>query len=322
MIYIITALYIEAKPLIENFSLKKNNKFNKFQVFSNEKICLIISGVGRINCSVALTYLISNFEIKETDFILNIGFAGALDKNFNLKDTAIINKIINPYNEKTGYLEILYKNNFREASLLTFDKVIEKWETAFASLAVSRSLRSLGLRPNPPKEEASLSCEKEINSVLPMLDLDNSKKILVDMEGFAFYESAKIFFKRDKIIVLKIISDIIGEEKNQEREILDFKNCDFNKIYSEIFNFIQNLLNIFPENNNLFDEEEEKYINKIIGNFRFSETMKLEFLNMMKYYKLCEKNIVSFLKNYEDIEIKNKNEGKRYFEDIKKRIID
>ena len=46
MLYIVTALYIEAKPLISLFNLKKDNTFTKFQVFSNENIKLIISGTG------------------------------------------------------------------------------------------------------------------------------------------------------------------------------------------------------------------------------------------------------------------------------------
>ena len=37
MLYIVTALYIEAKPLISLFNLKKDNTYTKFQVFS---ICI------------------------------------------------------------------------------------------------------------------------------------------------------------------------------------------------------------------------------------------------------------------------------------------
>lgn len=47
MIYIITTLFIEAKPIIEKYKLKKDKTSQKFQIFSNEKIKLIISGVGR-----------------------------------------------------------------------------------------------------------------------------------------------------------------------------------------------------------------------------------------------------------------------------------
>ena len=38
MLYIVTALYIEAKPLISLFNLKKDNTYTKFQIFSNENI--------------------------------------------------------------------------------------------------------------------------------------------------------------------------------------------------------------------------------------------------------------------------------------------
>ena len=41
MLYIVTALYIEAKPLISLFNLKKDNSYTKFQVFSNENVKLI-----------------------------------------------------------------------------------------------------------------------------------------------------------------------------------------------------------------------------------------------------------------------------------------
>ena len=33
MLYIVTALFVEAKPLINLFQLKKNNSYTKFQVF-------------------------------------------------------------------------------------------------------------------------------------------------------------------------------------------------------------------------------------------------------------------------------------------------
>ena len=65
MLYIVTALYIEAKPLISLFNLKKDNIYTKFQVFSNKNIKLIISGTGKIKSATALTYLISNKDIKE-----------------------------------------------------------------------------------------------------------------------------------------------------------------------------------------------------------------------------------------------------------------
>ena len=126
MLYIVTALYIEAKPLILLFDLKKDNKYTKFQVFSNDKVKLIISGTGRIKSSVALTYLVSNLNIEEKDFVVNIGFVASCSEKSNLGDIILANKIKNAYSEINYYPEIAYKHNFIEGSISTFDKVIEK----------------------------------------------------------------------------------------------------------------------------------------------------------------------------------------------------
>ena len=41
MLYVVTALYCEAKPWIQTFSLKKNVTSQRFQLFQNDNICTI-----------------------------------------------------------------------------------------------------------------------------------------------------------------------------------------------------------------------------------------------------------------------------------------
>lgn len=43
MVFIVTALYCETKPFIDGFALKKYNLINKFQVFKNEEIVLVVT---------------------------------------------------------------------------------------------------------------------------------------------------------------------------------------------------------------------------------------------------------------------------------------
>lgn len=59
MLYMTTALYCEAKPFIQHFQLKKTDQFHKFQVFLGEEITLIITGVGEIAASVAISSVCS-----------------------------------------------------------------------------------------------------------------------------------------------------------------------------------------------------------------------------------------------------------------------
>ena len=271
MLYIVTALYIEAKPLISLFNLKKDNTYTKFQVFSNENIKLIISGTGKIKSATALTYLISNKDIKENEYIINIGFIASLNNNSQLGDIVYISKIQNAYSDTTFYPEIIYKHNFLEGSLTTFDKIIDN-------------------------------------------KIENIEYI--DMEAYGFFQTASIFFKKDKIIVLKIVSDIL-KENIEDRILFDFKDDNlFNESYKKIYDFLLKFINIPDNNENNFNNNEQDLIKKVLENLKLSDTMTYEFFNILKYLKIKYGNI-DILKKYENIEVNSKVQGKKIFEEIK-----
>ena len=271
MLYIVIALYIEAKPLISLFNLKKDNTYTKFQVFSNENIKLIISGTGKIKSATALTYLISNKDIKENEYIINIGFIASLNNNSQLGDIVYISKIQNAYSDTTFYPEIIYKHNFLEGSLTTFDKIIDN-------------------------------------------KIENIEYI--DMEAYGFFQTASIFFKKDKIIVLKIISDIL-KENVKDRILFDFEDDNlFNESYKKIYDFLLKFVNIPTDSRNNFNNNEQDLIKKVLENLKLSDTMTYELFNILKYLKIKYGNI-DILKKYENIEINSKVQGKKIFEEIK-----
>ena len=271
MLYIVTALYIEAKPLISLFNLKKDNTYTKLQVFSNENIKLIISGTGKIKSATALTYLISNKDIKENEYIINIGFIASLNNNSQLGDIVYISKIQNAYSDTTFYPEIIYKHNFLEGSLTTFDKIIDN-------------------------------------------KIENIEYI--DMEAYGFFQTASIFFKKDKIIVLKIISDIL-KENVKDRILFDFEDDNlFNESYKKIYDFLLKFVNIPTDSRNNFNNNEQDLIKKVLENLKLSDTMTYELFNILKYLKIKYGNI-DILKKYENIEINSKVQGKKIFEEIK-----
>ena len=271
MLYVVTALYIEAKPLISLFNLKKDNTYTKFQVFSNENIKLIISGTGKIKSATALTYLISNKDIKENEYIINIGFIASLNNNSQLGDIVYISKIQNAYSDTTFYPEIIYKHNFLEGSLTTFDKIIDN-------------------------------------------KIENIEYI--DMEAYGFFQTASIFFKKDKIIVLKIISDIL-KENVKDRILFDFEDDNlFNESYKKIYDFLLKFVNIPTDSRNNFNNNEQDLIKKVLENLKLSDTMTYELFNILKYLKIKYGNI-DILKKYENIEINSKVQGKKIFEEIK-----
>ena len=268
MLYIVTALYIEAKPLISLFNLKKDNNYTKFQVFSNENVKLIISGTGRVKSATALTYLISKEDIKKNDYIVNIGFV-ASNKNSQLGDIVYVSKIQNAYSDFDFYPEMIYKHNFLEGSLTTFDSIVEK-------------------------------------------KIENIEYI--DMEAYGFFQTASIFFKKDKIIVLKIVSDIL-KDKVEDRVLVDFKNENlFTESYNNIYKFLVNFKTVNDDND--FTITEQELIKKVLENLRLSDTMTYELFNILRYLKIKYGNI-DILKKYENIEVTSKVQAKKLFEEIK-----
>ncbi|MBW1846518.1 MAG: 5'-methylthioadenosine/S-adenosylhomocysteine nucleosidase [Deltaproteobacteria bacterium] len=86
---IIMATTLEAKPFIERLNLKKYGK-ESFKQFSNDKILLVISGVGKTNAAIAATYCCKKYN---PPYILNMGSAGATDSTHRLGSILHVYKI-------------------------------------------------------------------------------------------------------------------------------------------------------------------------------------------------------------------------------------
>ena len=124
MVYISVALGIEAKPLIRYFDLKRDNTIKKFQVFKNEDIVLIITGVGILKSAIATTFLLSQEIINEDDIFLNLGICGARDKRLKIGDIVLCNKIINSELKKNYYPDMIFEHSFEEGSLESFNSPV------------------------------------------------------------------------------------------------------------------------------------------------------------------------------------------------------
>jgi purine-nucleoside phosphorylase len=91
MIYILCALKSEAQAFVEFFKLQKN-KLDRFTLFDNETIRLIISGIGIENARYATQTLINHYDITPQDIYLNVGICGA-SKHFMIGECIKIGAI-------------------------------------------------------------------------------------------------------------------------------------------------------------------------------------------------------------------------------------
>ena len=53
------ALHCEAKPIIDYYRLKKDPAENAFDVYQDERIACVVSGIGGINMAAATAWMLS-----------------------------------------------------------------------------------------------------------------------------------------------------------------------------------------------------------------------------------------------------------------------
>ncbi|MBE6063085.1 MAG: 5'-methylthioadenosine/S-adenosylhomocysteine nucleosidase [Clostridium butyricum] len=124
MIYICSAMYIEAEPFIKTLNLKKDTNITQFQMFRNENFILLITGIGKIKSSIAATYMLTKYTPHESDIFLNIGFCGSQNMSYKIGQEFLCNKIIDNDTEKTYFTDILFKHPFKETNIETFSTII------------------------------------------------------------------------------------------------------------------------------------------------------------------------------------------------------
>jgi hypothetical protein len=124
MVYISVSLYVEAKPIIEYYDLKKDMYDRFYQIFKSDNMTLIITGVGKIACAAATSHILSKNLLFDEDIVINIGICGAKN-DVQIGTPYLINKIKDASTGKDYYTDVLLKHEFYENSIETFDKPVE-----------------------------------------------------------------------------------------------------------------------------------------------------------------------------------------------------
>ncbi len=133
-----------------------------------------------------------------------------------------------------------------------------------------------------------------------------------DNYSLGFYCSANNFLKRDRIFIIRISTNDINAYINKK---INFENLS---------NIIDDFINLSKKINkqNVFNEDENLFLQKVCDNLKFTKTMRINFLQLMEYVKLNKKyDIKNILEKYLYMEINNKREVKKYFDEIREKFM-
>lgn len=124
MLLIVTALHSEARPLIDHFELKKNPDSKRLDLFENEKIKLIVSGIGKIRSATAVSYLLTK-HIGFNSVVVNIGISGSINNKRAIGELCYIHKIVDHATGREFFPENFLVHGLPEAAVETFDRPVE-----------------------------------------------------------------------------------------------------------------------------------------------------------------------------------------------------
>lgn len=209
---IITAMKEEAEIIIKKFDLKETKKLKNIKIFEGnriwdegeENIVLVLAWIGKIQASIATTYLLENYSV---DKIINIWIAGNISGtdlkiwDVVLPNTFIQHDIYLPF--EWEHLDYAKKPIFLEYAV---------WE--------NYDLQKFWLLLN----WVCVTWDEFIDNEEKISDLRiNFWADVCEMEAFAILSVAREYDMLDKCIVIKAVSD--GAD-NEAKEV-HMSNLDF-----------------------------------------------------------------------------------------------
>ncbi len=225
MITIYCALYAEAQYLIQHYELKKATESRHFQIFFNEKwkIRLVITGVGKLNATVAIAEISTIYPPAEEDLMVNYGSCAAEGMLMPgegeggggacvpLGGIVMVNKLTDAESGRTFYPDMVYRHPFAEGEVFTSAQVYIA--DAGARDGCTTKMEDAGLNAHAE------GCTKVEDIALTAQNEETMKAEVIaptvhDMEAAAFYEAGNFYYGPHQMIFLKVVTDY-GIEKDR-----------------------------------------------------------------------------------------------------------
>lgn len=343
MITIYCALYAEAQYLIQHYELKKATESRHFQIFFNEKwkIRLVITGVGKLNATVAMAEISTIYPPAEEDLMVNYGSCAAEGMLMPgegeggggacvpLGSIIMVNKLTDAESGRTFYPDMIYRHPFTEGKVKTSVHVY----TADEGTRDEEQMKMEAAGQTAQNEEA--------------MEAEAAAPTVHDMEAAAFYEAANFYYGPHQMIFLKVVTDHgienerLQNDSGQGKNIGNEKKLTINQTASErerfvmimqeagaeVVRFIDGLQSLFASEcydkksvgekmhaSEVKDSSLETLCedpicewsideNQLAEDLHCSVTMKAELMQLLKYWHLTEFNAETLIHSYYEQEL-------------------
>lgn len=292
MVTVFSALYAEARGLMEAFRLKKENGQKHFQVFSDadRRLRLVITGVGMIPAAAAVAEISTMYPPQKGDVLVNFGSCGAT--GVPVGELCLGNKITEVQTGRTYYPDMFYRHPFSEAEILTDVRAAKMGQYL-----------SDGAKESPVDAGDAVKARR-----------------LYDMEAAAVYRAGNYYYGPHQMLFLKAVTDngVNGR---------DFSREQFGSVMEQASLKAVPFLRFFLEKEGSGEEDLRKEVEKEAGelgkSLHCSAVMQAELTQLLYYCalsgidwrSLCPAGAAAG--GVEKPMTKDKREGKRILEELK-----
>ena len=235
MITIYCALYVEAQYLIQHYELKKTTESRHFQIFFNEKwkIRLVITGVGKLNATVAMAEISTIYPPAEEDLMVNYGSCAAEGMLMPgegeggggacvpLGSIIMVNKLTDAESGRTFYPDMVYRHPFLEGEVETSVHVYAAKTGVRDEVTVRTDVAGVNAQNEEMKRGEAVGqsvCDES------MTQEEVTGWTVHDMEATAFYEAGNFFYGPHQMMFLKVVTDYgmpANVTKQKETQVQD-----------------------------------------------------------------------------------------------------
>ncbi|ATZ18714.1 5'-methylthioadenosine/S-adenosylhomocysteine nucleosidase [Williamsoniiplasma somnilux] len=208
---IIGAMEEELEPLKKALNLKPVINSLIQEYISNDKEVLVAwTGIGQVNAATGLTYLLTKYG-QAVEYVLNVGTAGAINKDFKRGDLLFIEKASYSSADVTGF-------GYVYGQIPRMPKYFLGTEDLIATIGYKlEQVNQTFFLANTATSDRFFSNYEQVQKYASKLPFTAH---IVEMECAAYYQVAYLF--DISIVAIKIVSDVIGLENSNEEQFDEF----------------------------------------------------------------------------------------------------
>lgn len=301
MIYIVTALYCEARQLIRAYQLEKNLQETRYQEFyqADADMRLIVTGVGEIAAAVVTGSICAKYQPQAGDFLINLGICAG---GAHMQGIYLCHQLKEQATGRTFYPDVLYCHPFQETSIVTG---MLPWQG----------------HPSKAVEKLDSDC-------------------LYDMEAAAVYQAGAYYFAPHQMSFLKIVSDQGNVSEVSQKQVETLLEAHHGQIVAYISQLreISDRTHVWKkgcrqdvehaqsyQGQELAGLSREQLLDKLCTDMHCSKSMRDCLGQHIHYRALAGIDYLSQIQAFYTagmLPCKDKREGKKYFEQFCRKIFE